>query len=108
MTQIIDEKKSCPKIKLSCFFFKPTSAKEITADKIVKGSLADLISNVVASTYKTKHDSTNLNDKTLKTWKSSFPWLTSFNDDSGALRCDVCTKYNVKSVWKTEDKINVQ
>ena len=96
-------------LKLSAFF-KPTSAKEITADKIVKGILGDLISNVVESTSKKKHDGTKLNDKTLKTWKSSFPWLKTFNDDSGALRlrCDVCTQYNVKSVWNTEGTTNVQ
>ena len=55
-------------------FFNPTLTKEITADKIVRGILDNLISNVVASTYKTKHDGTKLND----THEIKFPVVDNF------------------------------
>ena len=49
--------------KLSAFF-KPTSAAELTAEKIVKWILDVLISNVIITSYKKKHDGNKLNDKT--------------------------------------------
>lgn len=84
----------------------PPSAHEICAS-IVTDILKTAIDSVLPGRC---HQGDSVKKDTLKKWECMFPWLLIEQDINQNLRmkCKLCTKYNIKTVWATEGTPNIQ
>ena len=54
--------------------FKSTSSVE-TSEKIVRPNINSILTDVIKSVQRKKHDGNKVTDKTISNWKECFPWL---------------------------------
>lgn len=67
-----------------------------------------MLIKVINSTQK-KH--IRVSDKTLSSWKKSYPWLVIEPETDNSplkMKCSLCTEFNVKTIWNEEGSVNVQ
>ena len=54
--------------------FKSTSSV-VTSEKIVRPNIASILTDVIKSVQRKKHDGNKVTGKTISNWKECFPWL---------------------------------
>ena len=95
-------------------FFQPKDQSvNVSSKSIVGPLLLQTINAAVDFSEKSiktkKHTGSTVSQKTLQTWKQSFPWLLI--EETGGqtkLKCQYCIQFNLKNVWSEEGTPNVQ
>ena len=85
-------------------FFLPT--REQTTHEMC----STIVNDIVNTAVKCNHRGENVRQETLEKWKGMYSWLLLSHDENEntRLKCDVCSQYNIKSVWASEGTPNIQ
>ena len=69
----------------------------------------EMCSIIVNTAVKCNHQGENVRQE-MEKWKGMYSWLllSHYENENMRLKCDLCSQYNIKSVWASEGTPNIQ